>query len=100
MGSEVAVRRWMAAGGEAVDDLVWLARIEGVAEGLEGAVTLVRESGAPLGVGDLAVSGDDLLAAGVKKGPAVGRMLTKLLDVVLEDPTLNTKAELLARIEE
>jgi tRNA nucleotidyltransferase (CCA-adding enzyme) len=96
--SEVEVRRWMAEVGDAVNDLAWLARVEGVAEGLEGAVELVRESGAPLKVGDLAVTGDDLLAAGVQKGPRVGEKLQKLLDLVLEDPTLNTKEKLLARV--
>ena len=98
--SAVEVRRWMAKVGDSADDLVCLARVRGVADGLEKAVARVRESGAPLTVGDLAVSGEDLLAAGVTKGPMVGKTLRKLLDIVLEDPTLNTRAELLARIED
>jgi tRNA nucleotidyltransferase (CCA-adding enzyme) len=98
--SEVAVRRWMAEVGDAVDDLVCLARIQGAAEGLGGSVANVRESGAPLAVGELAVTGDDLLAAGMVKGPTIGKALTRLLDLVLEDPTLNSKDELLARIED
>jgi tRNA nucleotidyltransferase (CCA-adding enzyme) len=53
-----------------------------------------------LTVGDLAVTGDDLIAVGLKKGPAVGKTLKKLLELVLEDPTLNTRAQLLARIKE
>ncbi len=98
--SAVEVRRWMSRVGATVDDLVCLAQVQGVAKGLEGAVTCVRDAGAPLAVGDLAVSGDDLLAAGVQMGPMVGKTLKRLLDFVLEDPTLNTKSELLARIAE
>ena len=99
-GSAVEVRRWMATVGHAVDDLVRLARVQGVAEGLEGAVRRVRASGAPLTLGDLAVSGDDLVEAGVRKGPRVGKTLERLLRIVLDDPALNTKDDLLARIEE
>ena len=99
-GSAVEVRRWMATVGHAVDDLVRLARVQGVAEGLEGAVRRVRASGAPLTIGDLAVSGDDLVEAGVRKGPRVGKTLERLLSIVLDNPALNTKDDLLARIEE
>jgi len=98
--SAVEVRRWMSRVEETVDDLVCLAQVQGAAKGLDGAVTCVRDAGAPLAVGDLAVSGDDLLAAGVEKGPIVGKTLKKLLEFVLEDPTLNTKSELLVRIGE
>ena len=94
------VRRWMAEVGSAVDDLVWLARVEGILEGLGDAVKGVRASGAPLTVGELAVTGDDLLRAGVKKGATVGQTLKRLLDLVIENPALNTKDQLLARLEE
>ena len=53
--SAVEVRRWMSRVGETVDDLVCLAQVQGAAKGLEGAVTCVRDAGAPLAVGDLAV---------------------------------------------
>ena len=43
----------------------------------------------------LAVSGKDLIAAGITPGPAVGRTLFTLLDRVLEEPQLNTKEKLL-----
>lgn len=98
--SEVEVRRWMADVGVAADDLVWLARVEGRAEGLGDAVTRVRESGVPLTVSELAVSGDDLLKAGFKKGPRIGQTLNQLLQMVLEDPDLNTEASLLKRANE
>ncbi len=49
----------------------------------------------PIALGDLAVSGSDLQEAGIKAGPALGRILQSLLDRVLDDPTLNTNAQLL-----
>lgn len=47
----------------------------------------------------LAVTGKDLIAAGMKPGKAIGQMLEHLLDLVLEHPELNQKEELLKRIE-
>lgn len=44
----------------------------------------------------LAVTGKDLLEAGVKPGPGMGEMLQKLLDTVLDDPSKNTKEYLLS----
>jgi tRNA nucleotidyltransferase (CCA-adding enzyme) len=95
--SAVAVRRWMSEVGNALDDLVALKVGEGKGAELLDAVQMVRESGAPLAVGDLAVSGSDLVASGIEEGPAVGRVLRQLLDEAIEDPTMNTKPRLLAR---
>ncbi len=54
--------------------------------------------GAALTVGELAVRGRDLIAQGiVAKGPAVGRCLAALLEVVLEEPGANTVKGLLER---
>ena len=44
----------------------------------------------PVELADLAVDGGDLVAAGIATGPALGRTLAALLDLVLEDPTRNT----------
>ncbi len=52
--------------------------------------------GSPLGLKDLAVDGNDLRQIGVAPGPAMGRILNDLLHDVLDDPTRNTRAELLA----
>jgi tRNA nucleotidyltransferase (CCA-adding enzyme) len=49
----------------------------------------------PVELSDLAISGDDLRAAGVGEGPEMGWVLRRLLDVVLEDPARNTVEELL-----
>jgi tRNA nucleotidyltransferase (CCA-adding enzyme) len=48
----------------------------------------------PIEIGDLAVDGGDLQALGLK-GPAVGRTLSRLLDAVITDPSINTKDKLL-----
>ncbi len=48
----------------------------------------------------LAVNGRDLMQIGVPAGKAVGAMLAKLLDAVLDDPALNTKEQLLELVEE
>ena len=61
------------------------------------AVDAVIASGAPLSVGDLAISGTDLRAAGVAPGPRMGEILRTLLDLVLDDPSLNARDTLLAR---
>lgn len=44
----------------------------------------------------LAVSGSDLIAAGMKPGREMGVLLNRLLELVIEDPALNTKEALLA----
>ncbi len=91
------VRRWMALVGKAVDDLVAVRVAEGDGARLRIAVEHVRASRVPLTVGDLAVDGNDLLAAGIEQGPEVGRILQDLLDQVLRQPALNTRAQLLQR---
>ena len=64
--------------------------------------TLVRVAravlGDPLEVGDLAITGKQLMdALQMPPGPAVGRILGMLLQYVLDDPSLNTQETLLAR---
>jgi putative nucleotidyltransferase with HDIG domain len=44
---------------------------------------------------DLAVSGGDLAALGVVRGPRMGIILRELLEAVLDDPELNTRERLL-----
>lgn len=46
--------------------------------------------------GKLAVSGDDLKALGIKPGPDMGKILKELGELVLDDPSVNTKERLLA----
>ena len=57
----------------------------------------VLAAGEPLGVGDLAVGGKDLMVAlDQPPGPAIGRILAMLLERVLDDPARNTRDQLLA----
>ncbi len=49
-------------------------------------------------VKDLAVTGKDLIDAGMQPGEALGEKLNELLELVIEDPTLNTKETLLKYI--
>jgi tRNA nucleotidyltransferase (CCA-adding enzyme) len=88
----------MSQAGAAVDDVVTVAVAEGWGAELRDAVERVRSSGAPLTIADLAVTGNDLIAAGVPEGPEIGARLRNLLDAVLEDPAKNTKEELLGMV--
>jgi len=63
--SPAGVRRWMSGAGAAVDDLVAMSLAETSSRALGEAVQAVRDSGAPLSTSDLAVNGNDLIAAGV-----------------------------------
>ncbi len=65
---------------------------------LPRVVESIRAAKDPLAVKDLALKGDDLLAAGVRPGPEVGETLERLLAEVLEDPTRNTRDYLLSRV--
>ena len=49
----------------------------------------------PLTIADLAVDGEDLQREGIPRGPLLGRILSALLERVLEDPSRNTREWLL-----
>lgn len=48
---------------------------------------------------DLAADGNDVMEAGVKQGPEVGKLLRRLLDDVIEGRVSNEREELIAEIE-
>lgn len=75
-----------------VADSATLPRLETAHRVLQAEVA----SDHPLTIGELAVSGADLLAAGIPKGPQLGHTLKHLLAAVLKDPSLNEKDRLLA----
>jgi tRNA nucleotidyltransferase (CCA-adding enzyme) len=60
---------------------------------------LEEERRSPHRLADLAVDGSDLLAAGFEEGPALGRALERLLERVVDDPSLNTRERLLEEAE-
>jgi tRNA nucleotidyltransferase/poly(A) polymerase len=80
--------RRMTAGQEAL----WLE------DELMRRVAAQRAAQAPLSLAELAIDGHDLQdALGVAEGPAIGLVLERLLDEVLEEPSLNRRPTLLAR---
>jgi tRNA nucleotidyltransferase (CCA-adding enzyme) len=90
-----AVRRWLAEVGDAADDLLLLAEARAGTPPWRAAVQGIRDRGEATSRAQLAVTGDDLHAAGIQPGPELGRLLGRLLDAVLEDPSLNRKDRLL-----
>jgi tRNA nucleotidyltransferase (CCA-adding enzyme) len=92
----LAARRWLAGVGPAADDLILAATYrDGGEPGWLRDVAGVRARGEPTTRGELAVSGDDLVALGFAPGPALGATLDRLLEMVLVDPRLNQKDRLL-----
>ena len=96
------VRRWLSETSQYADDLLALLPAHPAFRishpGLAKVVASIRAAKDPLTVKDLAVKGDDLLAAGVRPGPDVGTTLERLLAEVLEDPSRNTRSYLLSRV--
>lgn len=104
------VRRWAAATGRPAFPLLlrlaaarWaVLRARGILAPSSAATRRFYKQGVrtayrdPIALADLAVDGDDLVAAGIAPSPALGQILAALRDAVLEDPGRNTRAELLA----
>jgi tRNA nucleotidyltransferase (CCA-adding enzyme) len=75
---------------------VALWRADGAVELADRAAAILARGDA-LAVGELAVTGKDLMTAlDMQPGPLIGRLLTALLDRVLSDSTLNTRDLLIA----
>lgn len=64
-------------------------------ESLRKSYEEVLEQGMCISLKFLAVTGKDLIEAGMKPGQELGQALNHLLDVVLEDPEMNKKESLL-----
>src|SRR6266550_4382319 len=93
------VRKWLAQVGEYAEDLLALLPAGTAPRSpLPKAVAAIRAAKDPLTLPELAVNGNDLIAAGVRPGPDVGEVLQRLLAEVLEDPQRNTKEYLLSRV--
>jgi tRNA nucleotidyltransferase/poly(A) polymerase len=74
-----------------VEELERLARFRKVVE---------QELSSPHRLRDLAIDGNDLIRLGFRPGPQLGHILRDLLDAVVDEPTLNTRDQLLARAKE
>jgi len=95
--AELTVRQLLRAGGQtAAHDLLALraALGETVAHYLH-ALGVVEERGDCTDLAHLAVGGADLAAAGIPRGPAIGRVLGRLLDAVIADPSMNERGALM-----
>lgn len=49
----------------------------------------------PFGPKDLAINGHDLMDLGVKSGPMMGKIIKALVEIVLDNPLINNKKDLL-----
>ena len=66
-------------------------------EGTVKAYEEILKNRDALSLKDLAVKGNDLIAAGIRPGKEMGELLKQMLDDVLEDPSHNTKEYLLGQ---
>jgi putative nucleotidyltransferase with HDIG domain len=110
--TDSAVRRFIQrVGEENVDDLFKLRLADAQANPatafkpeeitiLQRRISEVRKQDMALKVTDLKISGDDLMTIGIEKGPEMGVILNELLDMVIEDPSLNRKDTLLKKAAE
>jgi tRNA nucleotidyltransferase (CCA-adding enzyme) len=106
--SDAAVRRFIRrVGSDAVEDQLDLRAADNVGSGqapdvygLEELRARCREQLAAhvaLDLAGLAINGDDLMVVvGMAPGPALGRLLDRLLERVIGDPMLNERSRLLA----
>ncbi|MDP9244224.1 MAG: CCA tRNA nucleotidyltransferase [Chloroflexota bacterium] len=104
--TDSAVRRFMRrVGVDLLPDLFALRAADDVASGIDDPPRGWRElreraaavANDPLEARQLAITGDDLVTQlAIPPGPAIGRLLAALLEAVLEDPTLNSREQLLA----
>lgn len=106
------IRRWASVAGRPVFGLLarlaaarWSAqRSRGLAAPSARAGRVLYKDGVriaygdPIALADLAIDGDDLVAAGFAPGPQLGQILASMLDWVLEAPSRNTRDQLLARV--
>lgn len=106
------VRRFMArAGEENLDALFALRRADALSRGssaeagelddLRARIEQERREARAFKISDLAVDGEDVKRTlGVTEGPWVGRVLGELFELVIDNPSLNTRESLLSALEE
>lgn len=105
--TDAAVRRFIRrCGATAVDELLDLRAADNIGSGLaadvDGLASLRArcheqlEARVALDLSGLAIDGDDLMKAlQIPPGPALGRLLDRLLEMVIADPMLNDRSRLL-----
>ncbi len=78
----------------AIQDSSDIREIKPLLEDVEQEVRAVLKEAPPLSIKELALNGEDLLKAGIPKGPQIGKILNELLNIVIEKPENNEKEEL------
>ena len=108
--SDAAVRRFIGrVGPELLPRLLQLRAADNLGSGgaaeagglaeLAARIAAQEAAAVPLRLADLAIDGDDLQAElGLAEGPELGRLLQRLLDSVLADPSRNARDVLLADV--
>ena len=109
--SDAAVRRFVRrVGREHIAELFDLRMADALGNGtrdpdtrklevMASRINRVLAEATALSVRDLAVDGAAVMhALGLESGPEVGRVLERLLEQVLDEPALNTREQLLARL--
>jgi tRNA nucleotidyltransferase (CCA-adding enzyme) len=108
--TDAAVRRWVTrVGTEGVEPVLEIARADAVGKGvdctaqlailarLQARVAALAEQGMALSIRDLALDGNDLMREfALPPGRRIGQALQRLLDAVIEEPSVNTRDGLLA----
>lgn len=74
----------------------WNEKCHKLAEGIK-LYRSIKADGECFCIKDLAVSGRDLITAGIKPGPHMGEILNDLLEIVLDTPSANTKEILISK---
>ena len=64
-------------------------------DGKEACYREILEKKECVSLKDLAISGSDLIASGMEPGKQIGVILNGLLEMVIEEPSYNTKEKLM-----
>ena len=99
-GATREVRRWLSHHRSSARDIIAVSEPRARRADLLAAVDGILASRDPLNVRELAITGDDLRAAGFPPGKAMGELLRRLLDEVLDEPWRNKREHLLGRARE
>lgn len=104
--STKGARKFLNKTGDAANDLLTLREADNGGKGIDtsyktpvdtmrGLVEQVRTAGDPTSQSAISVDGNDLIAMGLKPGPAVGQVLRQLTDEVVANPASNDRDTLL-----
>lgn len=109
--SPKGARKFLNKTGDAADDLLALRAADNEGKGIDTSyktsvdqmrdlVEQARQAGDPTSQSHISVNGNDLIAMGLKPGPAVGQVLRQLTNEVVSNPASNDRATLLQLAQE